>query len=842
MKKASLETWLKLILPAVLCCCTLTLQAQITVAGKIVDASTGDPVTYATIAVRGTSIGTHSNFDGHFKLLLSKKTDTLTISCIGYQNYGLKLAAAAEQEYSVKMIPVSNALNEVRITPNGYINPAWAILKQVMLHKPQNDPRKLISYQYESYSRIELDASHLSSKLLKKKHIDHVLGLADSLKLTDPDHMPVLPLFLSETVSDFYYRSQPEARHETIKKTQTNGIGFEDGTLLSQLTGSTFQQYNFYQNFISAAGKDFVSPITDSWKNWYDYELENRDALVDGIACYQISFKPKRPQDLAFTGTVWIARDNYALYQIKATVEPAANLNFINRIAIQQQMDAAHALPWLVKKNRVLVEVSQLTSNSSGLLAKLYNVNKNIILNKAYDRDFFKERISVDKDAQQNDNYYWDSRRPDSLTVGERSVYSLIDMVRDIPVIRNYLVTADLLINGYYRAGDLSFGPFLNTYSYNDVEGNRLRLGFKTNSSFDKKWILGGYLAYGSKDQDVKYGANVDYILSRKNWTEAGISFSHDLNQVALLSDNYLYQRNNLFAAFTRFGRITRRKVFDQDIFKAYIRRDLFSGFTQTVSYVNWLLDPQFPFQFNEPGSAGKSRQLVVSELAFESSWSPGMLPLLSETVNRPLTLKTDVTAPVFTFRYTVGLRNVLGGDAAYQKFSFNITQTLKTGGLGRGKYSLSMGYIPSAVPFPLLENHLGNQTLIYNPNAFNLMRFFEFASDKYASLSYTQHFEGLLFNSIPLIKNFKWRLVGTANILYGGLSPANRLTIGSSSTPGVNGLGTLPYVEAGYGVENIFKFLRVDFIHRLTYRDNYSTVNGAQKNFGIKISAQLRL
>jgi hypothetical protein len=29
------------------------------------------------------------------------------------------------------------------------------------------------------------------------------------------------------------------------------------------------------------------------------------------------------------------------------------------------------------------------------------------------------------------------------------------------------------------------------------------------------------------------------------------------------------------------------------------------------------------------------------------------------------------------------------------------------------------------------------------------------------------------------------------------------------------------PYVEMGYGVENIFKFFRVDFIHRLSYLDN---------------------
>lgn len=816
---------------------------KVTIKGKVTDATTGEVINYATIAVKGTSIGTKSNFDGLYQLTFVKKNDSITVSCVGYRTLSFLVTSDTVQTINVRLLPFSNALREVRVTPKGYVNPAWEIMKEVIIHKEKNDPRNLSAYQYESYSRIELDASHLSQSMLKKKFIDKAIAIADSMKITDANHIPVLPLFLSETVSDYFYQSKPEAKREDIKKTKTKGIGFEDGTLLAQLTGSTFQQYNFYKNFVSAAGKDFVSPLTDSWKSWYDYELENRDAVIDGKTCYQIFFKPKQPQDLAFTGTIWIARENYALYQIKATVEPAANLNFIHQITVQQQMDAdATDQPWLPKKVRILVEVNQLSNNSSGLLAKLYTVNKNVILNKVYAKDFFKENIAIADDAQKKDDQFWEMNRPDSLTLAEKSVYHLIDTVKEIPTIKNYLTLADLLINGYYRAGNLSLGPLINTYSYNNVEGNRVRLGFKTNSGFDQKWILGGYLAYGTKDQDLKFRTSVDYILSRKHWTEMGINFSHDLNQVALLSDNYLYQRNNLFGAFTRFGRIDKRKVFDQDLFNIYIRRDLFKGFTEKVSFSSWSLDPQFLFNFKEPKGGGFSQQLFVSELQFESKWSPGAQPLLSETFNRPVNLKTNVTSPVFTFRYTLGLKNVFNSDIAYHKFSLNVTQTLKMGVLGRGKYSFSAGYIPSNVPYPLLENHLGNQTFIYNPNAFNLMNFFEFASDKYVSLNYTQHFEGLLLNSIPVIKTFKWRLVGTANILYGGISQVNRNNIVNSAAIGLRGLNNSPYIEAGYGVENILKFLRVDFIHRLTYRDNNNSFIGGPKNFGIKISAQIRL
>ena len=324
-------------------------------------------------------------------------------------------------------------------------------------------------------------------------------------------------------------------------------------------------------------------------------------------------------------------------------------------------------------------------------------------------------------------------------------------------MIKNYLTIADILINGYLREGKIGLGPILDTYSLNNIEGNRIRLGFSTNSFFSNKLILGGYAAFGTKDLALKYGANADYILSRKHWTEAGLSYSHDLNQVGLLSDAYLFQRNNLFTAFTRFGVLSKRRVFYQDLLSAYIRRDLFKGFTERVTFNNWSLNPLFPFQFTQ-ADGNSSNRLYVSEVQFETKWSPGTQPLASEKVNRSLDLKTDVTLPVLTFRYTLGFKNVLNSNFNYQKYSFNISQTLKTGRFGRGNYSLSAGYIPSSVPYPLLENHLGNETFVYNANSFNLMRFSEFVSDRYASLNYTQHFEGLLFNSLPVISKLKWR------------------------------------------------------------------------------------
>jgi hypothetical protein len=174
----------------------------------------------------------------------------------------------------------------------------------------------------------------------------------------------------------------------------------------------------------------------------------------------------------------------------------------------------------------------------------------------------------------------------------------------------------------------------------------------------------------------------------------------------------------------------------------------------------------------------------------------------------------------------------------------------MKTGPLGVGYLTLSGEYIFNTLPYPLLALHLGNQTPLYSSITYNLMNYGEFVSDRYAALQYRQYFEGLFLNRIPLIKRLNWRLLGTANVIQGGMRQSNRDLI-ALKYPDSNGEKTLPagsftkakpYVELGYGVENIFRFLRVDFVHRMTYLNNTFTPDVKVRKFGILFTAQFQL
>src|SRR5690606_8631033 len=123
---------------------------------------------------------------------------------------------------------------------------------------------------------------------------------------------------------------------------------------------------------------------------------------------------------------------------------------------------------------------------------------------------------------------------------------------------------------------------------------------------------------------------------------------------------------------------------------------------------------------------------------------------------------------PTISVNYTYGFKGLLGGDFDYHKVVFNISQDLKMGFVGISSYSLTAGNIFSTLPYPLLKVHVGNETLFSASNAYNLMNNFEYVSDRYVILNYQHHFEGFILNRIPLMKKLKWRLVGTANVLFG--------------------------------------------------------------------------
>lgn len=812
--------------------------SQTVVKGKVTDANSGDPIPFVNIIFKGTTIGTTTDFDGNYSVKTNLPVDSLAISYIGYTTKTKVVEKGITQTLNFQLAEQATSLQEIVFDAGE--NPAFEILRNVVRNKFRNDKRRLTAYEYDTYTKIEIDVDNMSDKFRKRKVIKKITQVLDSIeRIAGEDGKPILPIFISESISKFYYRTDPNLKLENILKSKINGIGIQDGTLVTQFVGSSFQEYNFYQNWLNIVTKEFVSPIADGWRLYYNYDLT--DSLYIGKDyCYRLDFFPKSPQDLAFSGTLWITKDKWALKQVDAGVGKQANLNFIEKIRIQQELEPTSDGAWIPVKNRVLINVSELSKASAGMLAKFYTSNKNISVNKPKDPSFYEKQILMEVDARQFEKEdYWDTLRHEPLSETEKNVYKMIDTLQNIPVVKTYTDIIKIAINGYYSVGKIKFGPYISFMAVNNIEGLRLQPGFKTNHDFSTHWVLGGSVGYGFEDRKIKYRGFVQNILSRERWTTVSLSVRSDLGRVGIDDENLA--DNHLFLAAQRFGVFRRGYYFEESRFN--FQHDFVRGLTQRIAFRYSTFKPVFNFGYVLPENASDTLSTFENaELILETRYSRDEMFIINDNERFSLGAKKW---PVISLRYTHGFKGIAGSDFDYDKLRLSVLKRIRFGPLGVGYLTFTGEYVFSNLPYPLLSLHLGNQTPFFAHVTYNLMDYGEFISDRYASLHYSHHFEGFLLNRIPLMRRLKWRLVGTSNVIMGGMVVKNRALIAERADPSAETkvgflLNSKPYIELGYGVENIFKFFRVDFIHRMSYLDK--TQNPNVRKFGVLFSFQFNL
>ncbi|MBH8570791.1 carboxypeptidase-like regulatory domain-containing protein [Microvirga sp. STS02] len=839
--------------------CLLALPAaaqRIVISGQVVEAANGEPVPFASIFIPKTSAGITADLDGKFKLSVAGSPDSIAVSAMGFATQRRKLSNAAVQTVLFRLKTGGVTLGEVFVSSRQPENPAFRILREVQKHKPENARTYLKAAEYDSYNRIETSLINVPAALNNRKAIRDIRALAvrqGAAAVGDPD--APLPVFASEVGSRVYQRNNPIRRREDLLHKQMRGVGPREGSILSQMLGSNFQNFDFYPNWQNVLGKDFISPIAEGGRGTYDYELQD-SVFVGKDFCYKIAVTPKRSHDLAFKGTIWITQEGYALRRLDLVASPEANINFVNDLRVSQELTSPGEGPGLPTRTKLLISVRPYEKQAA-MLVRYTTVSSNFVRNKIHDETGFYDQPIVSSLMEPADapaggllsglpqggaGGYFDTHRPDTLSLSERQVFAVLDSAKQLPSVRNLLDWVDLFVNGYKRVGKLDIGPISTLYAHNDFEGSRFRIGFRTTPLISRDWLTQAFVAYGTQDGRFKYGVRESYIAERRHWTVFSADFKHDVEQTALLDNDFL-DNNNLFLAASRWGRFQRPAL--RDIVALSVQRDLFHGFTQTLTARYQFIDPLFPLAIappSGPNDTPPSDLLHLNELVSESRYAPDETLVQSENRRRAVGLKRW---PVFNFRYTLGSIEWYRGHNMYHKLNLAITHSVSVGYFGRLNYRIEGNYIPTPLPYIILKAPLGNQTIFYNPNAFNLMNYFEFVTDRSVSLRLDQHFEGLLLNAIPGIRTLNWRLVGTANVLYGNLSDKARDANGRSNY--LPGAIREPYVEVGYGIENIFKFIRVDFLHRLTYRDQPAPPppgrpDNSHQNFGIRFGAQFRL
>ena len=821
-------------IPFIFLLLTHVVNAQQTiVTGRVIEKGKNEAIPFASVAFKGTTVGTTTDFEGNFKIYTIKQVDSLVASFMGYKTVVIKIKPNQTQHITIQLEENVQLMNEAVIRVK--VNPALRIVNQAVANRKVNDFSLLRSYEYDCYNKTDVSMNNISDKLKKNKLLQPLKELFDTTnQMKNEDGISILPIFISETKSKYYYHANPYKNKEVLMANNIMGFGINEGSYIVDMLGTSLLQFNFNENWMRFLGKDFISPISSNCHNYYYYTL--RDSVdIDGVKCYEIKLQLKRESDLGFLGTIWLADSTFAIRRILVEISSNANLNFIARLKIQQEQLPTITGPWIPTKTRAIVELSRITENTSGFVAKMYRANSNIVVNQPKPDKFFDvavERLSEDITRDTN---YWNKNRPEKFTATEQHMYKMIDSVKNLPIVHTYTEIIQLITEGYYRTPKVDFGPYGYLLNYNQVEGFRTRLGFKTNQFFSRNWYYRGYVAYGFEDKQWKYGLGIETILAHKKWSTIGIHYKND-NDILGVTDpssapmiSFGAGNNPVFGALNMVSTLSRinRTIDYRLVYLKQLNRD----FTIRLSAQNTYFKPLGTFKFaylldeNKPASNGNIRE-TFTYTAATVDFRFAYKEVLMSKGNYRIRVKL-AKAPVATLSYTRGFKGIADGNFNFDKIQLNLNQHITTGILGNADFSVTAGKIFGRLPYPLLEVMRGNTTIIAADNNFNLMNLYEFVADEYAHFWYVQHFEGLFFNRIPLLKKWKLRNYALIKGAYGHLSEANKNILPSTNTYGVNYLpinefkSNMPYAEVGYGIENLFRFVTLGMVHRLTYLNN---------------------
>ncbi|CAN5711662.1 DUF5686 and carboxypeptidase-like regulatory domain-containing protein [soil metagenome] len=823
--------------------------AQLTIVRGIVrDAATKLPLQNATVAFPAGR-GSITDGMGRYLLQTQRNFTQIIVTYVGYKRDTINIKKDAEQEINIELeVDTTAALENVVIKKNrhkGYSNknnPAVDLIRKVIDHKESNMPQAYDYTQFQQYDKLEFSLSNPSQSVTNNKLIKKYKFITDNRDSTKFEGHSLLPVYLEETISEKYFRKDPKASQTKIVATKKVNFGpFVDNKGITSYLNFIYSDIDIYEPNIVFLTSQLQSPISNLAPSFYIFTIQDTVVTEQGEKLVQLYFTPRNNGDVLFRGTMLITTDgNYAVQKVNMAISKNINVNWVRNIKVMQDFERSSDGRWHLSKSNLRTEFG-LTQNkaASGIFGERLTSYRNYKIHEQQPDSVYVSKTNVDPRDEQpaKPDSFWTANRHDTLSTAEAKVYANIDSLQKMRSFKRLMDIGTILFAGYKAFNKIEIGPISTFYSFNPLEGFRLRFGGRTTAKFSNRIYLNGYGAYGFKDEKFKYYAGIGYSFNKKSIYEFPNNFirasyqrevkipGQELEFVA--EDNFLLS----------FKRGDNDKFLYNKIFKLEYLKEYSNHFSFNAGFKNWEQSPALALKFLKyaPTDTQNIASVTTSELSLGLRFAPNEKFYQSRTYRTPLYNKY----PVFTFRFIQGIKGFANGQYNYTNLSLNIFKKFYLGQFGYTHAVLDAGYIIGKVPYPLLTIHRANQTYAYQLQSYNLMNFLEFVSDHFVSLNLDHNFNGLLFNRIPIIRKWKWREELTFKILEGRVRNENNPAINpevmqwpkkiitdadgnvTDIIPTTFSLNKKPYMEASVGIANIFRFVRIDLVKRLSYRSN---------------------
>ena len=796
-----------------------------TVSGNVLDELTGTPLPFVKIRFQDSKIGTYTDTLGKYSIDTYYATDTLIFSFSGYVIKKIIIEKDTDQEINTTLQVLQSDFDAIYIKAPDEL-PSTTLHKRIIANKPINDKKKLTAYEYEVYNKVQLDINNIREKFKDRKTVKKVDVIIDYLdSLEDGTHY--LPVILSESISDFYFKTNPQKKKEVVKATRISGVENLD---MNQFLGDMYVDVDLYNNYMYLFNKSFISPVANFARSFYKFYLED-SSFIDNQWCYKLRFTPKRTGDMTFQGDLWIHDTTYAVKKFTASIAPWVNINYVQNLYIEQEFEMVVPEVWMLKEEKMIADLKiAKKSGIYGFFGRRYSSRTNFAINAKHPDEFYKSNstVEIDQNGKTRSETYWKEVRHTPLSKQEQGVDDMIDTLNELRFFKLLKNTMYMASTGYYPLGKVELGSVFSLVTKNQAEGWRTALSLRTSNSFSRRVELGGRIAFGFMDERLKYGTSVRYNITPKKRGMLTAFYNYDLEQIG--------QSPTAATIGSTFGTLLRTGPLDKLTFvqKAGINLEkdvgkdiiLYGGMEwkeyTPLGIANYIRPNQIS------GIDDTINKIRTTELIARYRWAKDE-EFVSGAFDRS-SIRSKY--PIISIQGIFGIKGFLNGNYAYQKIDLSIEQQLRIGFAGRIRYGINAGYIFGNAAYPFLKVHEGNESYWMQLNTFNKMNYFEFISDKYVSILVENHWDGLFLNRLPLLKKLKWRLVSTGRAVIGSIS--DRHTREMRIPNFTKTFGKTPYIEVALGIENILTVGRIDVFWRLTHNEIGVKTNDIS-NFGLR-------
>jgi hypothetical protein len=789
--------------------------------GTVTDSS-GKILPYASVFVQGTGKGTHSNSEGKFSLSLSPGQYTIICQYVGYAK-SEKVINLVKEDIAIDFVLAVQGMMMSEVVLTQKEDPAYEVIRQA-IKKRKFHQEQLSKFSCEVYTKGQLRLRDYPKKIFGQK-VDFEDGDTSKKKI----------IFLSETVSNYYYEKPNKIKIEVVSSKvsgQADGLG---------LTAPGF--FSLYDNNISIGSglnpRGFISPISDKALSYYRYKMEGT-FFEDGRHINRIKVIPKRKYEPLFSGYINIVDDEWVVQATDLELTKENQMEQLDTLKLVQLYRPVGKDTWFIASQVIYPAIKILKFDAYGSFANIYS---DVNLNPAFDKKTFNSTVlkytdsSVKKTAE-----YWEKARPVPLIEDEEKDYKKkdsLEVVKKQPYYldslskaRNKVTAMKVLLLGQSFQSErkrttIAFDPLMQIINFNPAEGWVINPGATwtkrlDTTSFSRRTIsISPYIRYGFANGHLNGHATVRYTYGKKYRNT--ITFSGGRRVFQFNNNSPIGERGNTISSL--WSEDNRIKSYEAAYFRSSYQAGIGNGMTVTMGFqyqnrsplenrttYSWrnIKDKEYTPNYPNEIVTENIKPHQVFYTLFRINWQPGTRYM--ELPGRKVNLGSKY--PMFSLQYIRSIDKFLGSDADFSKWQFNVSDNINLKLRGQFRYRLGMGGFidKDYVQLPDYLHFNGNISSFATEylNSFQMLPIYQFSNTyNFYSLAHAEYnLKGFLTNKIPLLRKLNFYAVTGANGIY----------IDKSKN----------YFEWFVGIDNIFKQFRLDFV--------WSYQNGKPFQNGIRI------